>query len=104
MKLIFAVVNNDDGNNVCAELIKAGFSVTKMSSTGGFLKKGNVTFFTAVEDDKVDEVLEIIKTHSQKRTYHINADLTIGAPVTPMEVTIGGATVFVTDIERFERV
>ena len=61
MKLIFAIVNNDDGAIVSAQLIKQGIHVTKMASTGGFLKKGNHTFITAVEDDEVEKVIDIIR-------------------------------------------
>lgn len=108
MKLIFAIVNNDDASAVTAQLIKKGFHVTKMASTGGFLKKGNNTFITAVEDGQVDEVIETIKKYSKKRTYTASSDVvtsaSIGGDVAPIQVTIGGATVFVTNIERFERI
>ncbi|MBQ7896906.1 MAG: cyclic-di-AMP receptor [Clostridia bacterium] len=108
MKLIFAIINNDDGPIVSAELIKEGFHVTKMASTGGFLKKGNNTFITAVEDEQVDTVIDIIKKYSKKRKYTAPVDIissaTLGGSMTPIEVTIGGATVFVANIERFERV
>lgn len=108
MKLIFAIVNNDDGPVVSAELIKQGFHVTKMASTGGFLKKGNNTFITAVEDEEVDKVFEIIKKYSKQRKYTAPVDIissaNLGGNMTPIEVTIGGATVFVANIERFERV
>ncbi len=108
MKLVFAIVNNDDSAIVSAQLIKAGFHVTKMASTGGFLKKGNLTFITAVEDDQVEAVIEIIKNYSKKRTYSAPADVasaaSLGSSMAPIQVTIGGATVFVTNIERFERI
>ncbi len=108
MKLIFAIINNDDGPIVSAELIKAGFQVTKMASTGGFLKKGNNTFITAVEDEQVDKVIEIIKNYSRKRTFTTAADVlasaNMGVGMTPIQVSVGGATVFVANIERFERI
>ena len=108
MKLIFAIVNNDDGAIVSAQLIKQGIHVTKMASMGGFLKKGNHTFITAVEDDEVEKVIEIIRNYSKKRTYSAPADVisaaSLGGSVTPIQVTIGGATVFVANIERFERI
>jgi uncharacterized protein YaaQ len=64
MKMIFSVVNNDDGAVVNAQLIKAGFHVTKLASTGGFLKKGNTTFILGVEDEKVETAVDIIKRYS----------------------------------------
>lgn len=108
MKLVFAIVNNDDGPIVVAELIKKGYHVTKIASTGGFLKKGNHTFITAVENEQVDDVIETIKKYSKKRKYTAPVDAVtaaaIGGGLTPIEITIGGATVFVTNIEHFERV
>ena len=108
MKLIFAIINNDDGAIVSAQLIQAGIQVTKMASTGGFLKKGNQTFITAVEDEEVDKVIDIIKNYSKKRTYSAPADIataaSLGGTVMPIQISIGGATVFVANIERFERI
>ena len=108
MKLIFAIINNDDSPIVTSELIKKNIHITKMASTGGFLKKGNHTFITAVEDNEVDEVIDIIKKYSKKRTYSAPADIVasaaMGGGVAPVQITIGGATVFVANIERFERV
>ena len=108
MKLIFSIVNNDDGPTVIAELIKKGYHITKIASSGGFLKKGNSTFITAVEDNQVEDVIKTIKSYSKKRKYTAPVDAVtaaaIGGGMAPVEITIGGATVFVTNIERFERV
>ncbi len=108
MKMIFAVVNNDDGAVVNAQLIKAGFHVTKLASTGGFLKKGNTTFILGVEDEKVEGAVDIIKRYSKKRTYTTPLDVvssaTLGGAMTPIEVTVGGATIFIMNIEHFESI
>lgn len=108
MKMIFAVVNNDDGAVVNAQLIKAGYQVTKLASTGGFLKKGNTTFIMGVEDEKVDSVVDIIHRYSKKRTYTTPLDVvssaTLGGAMTPIEVTVGGATIFIMNIEHFEHI
>ena len=108
MKMIFAVVNNDDGAVVNAQLIKAGFQVTKLASTGGFLKKGNTTFIVGVEDDKVEAVKDVIHRYSKKRTYTTPLDVvssaTLGGAMTPIEVTVGGATIFVMNVEHFEHI
>ena len=104
--MIFAVVNNDDGAVVNAQLIKAGFHVTKLASTGGFLKKGNITFIVGTEDDKVEQVVDIIRRYSKKRTYTTPLDVvssaTLGGAMTPIEVTVGGATIFIMNVEHFE--
>ena len=85
MKLITAIVNHDDSSKVLSALTKGGFSVTKLATTGGFLLAGNTTFICGTEDDKVDEAIAIIREHA-------------------IEVTVGGAIIFVQDVERFERV
>lgn len=106
MKLIFAVVNKDDSSAVSGALTKEGFTITKLATTGGFLLAGNTTFLIGVEDDKVDEVLEIIKKYSKKRAQMVPASPTfgLGMPASvPFEVIVGGATVFVTDVSRFEK-
>ncbi len=106
MKLIFAIVNNDDSSSVASSLTAAGFSVTKLATTGGFLKAGNTTFIVGTEDEKVDEVLEVIKAHSRKRTQvmPVTQNFTPGLfSSVPVEVKVGGATVFVLNVERFEK-
>lgn len=107
MKLMFAVVNNDDSHSVASAITKAGFRATKLSSSGGFLKAGNTTFMIACEDDKIDEIIEVIRTHSRKRKQVLSPDMTAGMADSvsfPVEVSVGGATIFITPIDRFERV
>lgn len=106
MKLIMAIVNNDDSSVVANHLTAGGFSVTKLATTGGFLKAGNTTFIVGTDDDKVDSVIEIIEEHSQKRTQILPAATSFSPglfPSMPVEVQIGGATIFVMNIERFEK-
>jgi len=109
MKLIYAVVHSDDGRRVMDELNNKGFSVTKLYSTGGFLKAGNTTLITGVEEDKVDEVISIIEKKSRSRKEIVNPSMPnngVGGIMLsyPIEVTVGGATIFVVDVERFEKV
>ncbi len=109
MKLIFAVVHDEDGNKVMKELNDNGFSVTKLCSTGGFLRAGNTTLLTGVQEDRVEEVIEIIKKKSKSRKQILNSSVSqngmagVFMPY-PIEVVIGGATIFVLEIERFEKV
>ena len=107
MKLIIAIVNSDDSTIVQASLTKEGYFVTKLSTTGGFLKKGNTTFFIGTDEDKVEKALEIIKENSKKL---IEKEPTVsptemGEFFTPImvDVMVGGATVFVLDVEQFEK-
>ena len=107
MKLIYAIINSDDSPAVAAALTKEGYLSTRLASMGNFLTMGNVTFLIASESDKVEKAIEIIKKYSRKRTQAVPSaatyDMGVAYPV-PMEVTVGGATIFVTDIERFEKV
>lgn len=107
MKLVYAIVNNDDSNSVSAALTRGGFFATKLASTGGFLMAGNTTFLICTEDDKIDTLIKIIKKHSRKRKQFVPTASTYGIgsyTSFPVEVSVGGATIFVTDIERFEKV
>lgn len=104
MKLIVAVIHKDDAVEVTGRLSKAGFMSTRLSTTGGFLRAGNVTLLIGTEDKKVDAVLEVLRSCCSRRTEIISA--TAGNydqffPAQPVEVTVGGATVFVLDVDRF---
>ena len=106
MKLIFAIVSNDDSAKVSSALTKARFSITKLATTGGFLLSGNTTFIIGTDDERVDEAINIIGEHSKKRKQMVpsSASYGVGMYTTyPVEVTIGGATIFVTDVCRFEK-
>ena len=107
MKKIMAVVSGDDSNAVSAALTKARFSVTKLATTGGFLMSGNTTFLIGVDDDKVSEVIDIIAKHSKKRKQMVPSAGMVDVGMYsafPVEVTVGGAIVFVMNVERFEKV
>jgi uncharacterized protein YaaQ len=109
MKLVFAIVHDEDSPKVMEELNKSGFSVTKLCSSGGFLKAGNTTLLVGVEENGIDSVIEVIKAKSKSRKQVVSSPMTPGGlggmfmPY-PVEVVIGGATIFVIDVERFEKV
>lgn len=107
MKLILAIVNNDDSSIVQSSLTHEGFSVTKLATTGGFLMAGNTTFIVGIDDDKVQQVIDVIDKHSRKRSQMMPASSSYGVGVYtsfPVEVTVGGATIFVLNVERFEKI
>ena len=107
MKLVFAIVGNDDSGMVSAALTKEGFSVTKLATTGGFLMAGNTTFIVGTDDDKVDHVIEIVSKQSSRRTQIVPSTTTMDVGMYssfPVEVTVGGSTIFVLDVERYEKV
>ena len=107
MKMILAIINQDDANVVVNALMKEGYSITKLSTTGGFLRAGNTTILIGVDDEKVSKVMNIIhaKSHSRRQVIPTGTEV-IGGPVAPsmpMEVTVGGATVFVLNVDQFHR-
>lgn len=106
MKLILAVIQDQDSNKLMNALVDHNFRATKLASTGGFLKSGNTTFMIGTEDIRVEKALQIIKDNCQSREQLVapvspmggNADSYIPYPV---EVEVGGATVFVLPVEQF---
>lgn len=108
MKLIVAVVQDQDKNILSDAFYEADIRATKLSSTGGFLRSGNTTFIVGIEEERVDEVLDIIKQSSQSREQFISSpvNLDVSLDVTaayPVKVKVGGATVFVLPIDAFHQ-
>ena len=107
MKLILAIVNNDDSAVVSATLTKENYSVTKLSTTGGFLMIGNTTLLIGAEDDKVARAKEIIREYSMTRNKIARTTDSLGRGLQKdsleEEVTVGGATVFVLDVESMDK-
>ena len=107
MKLVLAIVSNDDSSMVSSALTKEGFQVTKLATTGGFLMAGNTTFLAGVDDDKVDQVIQIIAAQSSQRTQIVPSAATVDMGMYAsyaVEVTVGGSTIFVLNVDRFEKV
>lgn len=108
MKLVIAIINNDDVNQVMTNLTKNGYTATKLSTSGGFLRAGNVTLLIGVESKKVDEVVNLIGEFSSQRKEITQINNTyIGESMLtsmPVEVTVGGATIFVVDVEQFYKI
>ena len=110
MKLIIAIAHERDKHRLADTLNQNGISFTKLGSTGGFLRQGNVTLLVGVEDHQVDRVLEIVSDCCGTCERYVNVPpesmpaLAIGAiPPQPVKAEIGGAVAFVLNIERFER-
>jgi uncharacterized protein YaaQ len=107
MKLVMAIVSNDDARDVIHRLTHEGFSVTKLATTGGFLMAGNTTVLVGVDNDKVERAISIIKetSHSRKQAIPAFAEPNLDIfPTVQTEVSVGGATIFVLDVDRFEKV
>ncbi|MHB8945019.1 MAG: cyclic-di-AMP receptor [Bacillota bacterium] len=109
MKLVVAVVQDKDAFRLLESLVEKGFRATKLASTGGFLKEGNTTLLLGVDDNEVNEVVSVVKKTCQSREQLVTPLTPVGGPVDsyvpyPVEVLVGGAAIFVLNIERFDRV
>lgn len=108
MKLVIAIVQDKDSHKLASTLVAHNIRATKLASTGGFLKAGNTTFFIGIDEVRLDEVLEIIKENCQAREQLISPYTSLGSSADsyipyPVEVQVGGATVFVLPIEHFHQ-
>ena len=106
MKLILAIVSSDDSSMVSSALTKNNFSVTKLATTGGFLMSGNTTFLIGTEDENVEKAINVIGEHSKKRKQMVPSSASSGVGMYtsfPVEVTVGGATIFELDVEQFKK-
>ncbi len=114
MKMIYAIVHTDDSDFVTETLNQNKFSVTKLATTGGFLRKGNTTLMIVTSDDKVDKVIGIIKKECAKREQvaveqpysdnGLSGGGFAGVPLMPFTVEVGGATIIVVNVEQFMKV
>jgi uncharacterized protein YaaQ len=108
MKLVVAIVHNEDAGVLVDALLEREYRATRLHSSGGFLKQSNASVIVGVEDAQVDEVLGIVRENCHARTQIVNPMPPIMEPGEffmpyPLEVEVGGATVFVLPVERFER-
>ena len=109
MKLMYIIVRQDNEQEVVDALIKEKFTITKLATSGGFLKKGNTTLMSCVEDSEVEKAISLIKEECGK-SKKITVEMPINLPSTainyttiPTTIEVGGATVIVTDVCRFEK-
>lgn len=109
MKLIIAIVQERDKQRVSDTLLSAGHKFTVVSSTGGFLRDGNTTLLIGAQKELVDDVIEAIRGCCSAREDFVSQPTpdvlgTGGVLMSPVKVSIGGAIIFVVDVERFESV
>ena len=108
VKLVVAIIHNEDAGALVDGLLEKEYRATRLHSSGGFLKQSNATIVLGVDDDKVDDVMAIITEHCTSRTQVVNPMPPIMEPGEffmpyPLEVEVGGATVFVMPVDRYER-
>lgn len=111
MNLMIAIIQDEDADLLSKRLSSAGIRLTRLNSIGGFLARGNVTMLAGVEDAQMEVVLGIIRKTCRTRRRFINptpagaepAHMTLTAPGIPLEVLVGGATIFTFPVKRFVR-
>lgn len=109
MKLVIAIVQDEDSQELLDTLTEENFRVTKLATTGGFLKSGNTTFMIGVPKDDVPKVIRCIKQVCKSREETITAPslLNSTSPIymsQTIDVSVGGATIFVLDVDQFIRI
>ncbi len=97
MKLLIAIVDEDDADELMQGFVDLGLGVTKVASTGGFLRRGNATLLAAVADDAVEKAFDIVRDRCRKRDVVVDAAFHVRG-------TVGGGVIFVLDVEQFVKV
>jgi len=108
VKLVVAIVQGEDAGQTVQALNAAGLSVTKLASSGGFLQQGNATLLIGVDDERVEQVLGLVRTNCRERKRYLTPMPPMAEPGEmfmpfPVEVQVGGATIFVLNVEEFEK-
>jgi len=108
MKLVIAIVQDLDADAVVEAITEAGYRVTRVATTGGFFRQGNTTLLCGIQDDQVQPLIALLRRTCKRRTrmmpiapHSAEHPMTVGAYV---EVTVGGATIFVLDVRHFEQI
>jgi uncharacterized protein YaaQ len=110
MLLLLAIVQNEDAGSLLDSLLAHGYRATRIQTVGGFLQEGNVTVLAVIEDGQLEDVLGLIQTNCHARSRYVSALPSLGEGASaittnyPIEVQVGGATVFVFDVVRLERI
>lgn len=108
MKLVVAVVQGEDAGQTVKALSATGISVTRLASSGGFLQQGNATLLIGVDEERVERVIQLIDENCRERSRYLTPMPPMVEPGEmfmpfPVEVQVGGATVFVLNVEQFEK-
>jgi uncharacterized protein YaaQ len=108
VKLAVCILHNRDKGRVTDELVKAGFKFTVIGSTGGFLREGNTTILIGVEEAELGTLKRVLEQNCQSREQLVNVMPYETAPPgafipSPVKVPVGGAVMFLLDVEQFHR-
>ena len=108
LKLVVIIASDSDAEKLMKKLVEQGYPATKISSTGGFLRKGNATILSGVEANEVDQIVAMVRLQCYARTEFVPVQTLpffgeVSVMQEPIEVRVGGAIVFVMNVERFEK-
>lgn len=109
MKLVIAIIHNDDVHKLRNVLIEDDFRVTKLQTSGGFLRAENATLLIGVEEERLEALLkhiqEICKTRNELVVSPVSEFFTAGPNMgLPLEVVVGGATIFILNVDQFIKI
>ncbi len=109
MKLVIAIVQDEDASRLVTSMMKEGYGVTKLATTGGFLRAGNTTLLVGVEDEKLHSCLDFIEGICKSRKQIVNSNISgfdtsfAATGANSVEIMVGGATVFVMSVDEFKK-
>ena len=108
MKLVIAIVQGEDAGQTVQALNAAGITVTRLASSGGFLQQGNATLLIGVDEERVKQAVQVIRENCRERSRYMTPMPPMLEPGEmfmpfPVEVQVGGATIFVVDVQQFEK-
>ena len=108
MKLVIAVINNDDSRTAITALPGRDLFLTQLSTTGGFLMVGNTTLLIGTDESRLAELKEILKKYCVTRVKTNPSVDALGRGMlnhsVEETVTIGGAVIFVLSVDEFEKI
>src|SRR5665647_2906997 len=109
MKMVITIVQDKDVGRLLERVTREGLRATRLASSGGFLRSGNTTLLFGVEEERLEGLLSTIRETCHQREEMLTQAQPIMGLVDahipfPIEVPVGGATVFVLDVEQFIKV
>jgi uncharacterized protein YaaQ len=102
MKMLMVIIPRDEAERVLQALVAANHTATYMETRGGMLRQAQMTLFIAVKDEDLEKVTGIIQGSSRSEPVVESADDGVSAAPMPARPRLGGAVVFIWNIERSE--